>query len=661
MMTGLFRGPRLVLLTLFFAAILLCARAAAPPPATAEGALAAPVLKWQRGGCYSSWCETGWYSSPAVADLDGDGKPEVIGATYSLFVLNGEDGSVQWSVDPPGGRVWPGVVVADIDGNGDLEIATGHGEGYLNVYHHDGSVYWSVRPVTGELRGLSAYDLNGDNTLELIATSAMSSVTNTWVLGHDGQLWRGWPQQTVTNESGYAWGTYNDNAGIGDIDGDGTPEIVVPSDVHYINGYERTGAQIPAHAMYGNKGWGKVGVHVDHAVDLRGYANCGVEHRPNFALSPATIADVDGNGVLEVIVAGNVYNCGTSPYSSLYEMPFIFNGDRSRWQAGGYNWVAIPAPDGSAAPLSEDYNVIENAMPNPVAADLDGDGRLEILHASYDGRLHAYWLDKSEHGSWPFDVTATGPGIRFASEPAVADLDRDGRAEVIFASWPQKGAGYVGMLHILDYLGNPLYQVPLPAPFGTADWNGALPAPTLANVDADADLEVVLNTAHSGLVVYDLPGTADALVLWGTGRGSYQRAGSLLAGSLAGSTMAMSPPLVSAGDAVHVTITLRNNGPALAGVQLSNVLPPQLEYAGNLQASSGAASYAGGAVSWTGSVEAGNPVVISYDATVDPALVTAGVITNQAEVEDGAGQSWPLSATIAVNSQSGYLPFVSRE
>ena len=30
------------------------------------------VLKWAYGGCYSSWCETGWYSSPAVLDIDGD-------------------------------------------------------------------------------------------------------------------------------------------------------------------------------------------------------------------------------------------------------------------------------------------------------------------------------------------------------------------------------------------------------------------------------------------------------------------------------------------------------------------------------------------------------------------------------------------------------------
>ena len=653
------RCSRALLLILFFAAALVCARAAAPPAATAESALAEPVLKWQHGGCYSTWCETGWYSSPAVADLDGDGRPEVIGAAYSLFVLNGEDGSVQWSLDPPGGRIWPGVVVADIDGNGDLEIATGHGEGYLNVYHHDGSVYWSERPSTSELRGLSAYDLNGDGRLELIATAAVGNRTNTWVLGHDGQLWHGWPQ--LTNDSGYAWGVYNDNAAIGDIDGDGVPEIVVPSDVHYINAYEVNGVQIPAHPMYGGKGWGKVGVHVDHAVDLRGYANCGVEHRPNFAHAPASIADVDGNGVLEVIVAGNVYNCGTSPYTSLYEMPFIFNGDRSRWQAGGYDWEVIPAPDGSAAPLSEDYNVIENAMSNPVAADLDGDGVREILYASYDGRLHAYWLDKSEHGNWPYDVSATGPGIRFASEPVVADLDGDGRAEVLFTSWPQKGAGYVGMLHVLDYLGNPLHEAPLPAPFGEANWNGALPAPTLANVDADADLELVLNTAHSGFVVYDLPGTANARVFWGTGRGNYQRSGSLLTGSLQGSSMVMSLPLVSAGDTVQVTIHLRNSGPALEAVQLSNVLPAQLIYAGSLQASGGAASYASGEVSWSGSVEAADPVLISYNATADPALTEAVVVTNEAEVEDGAGQIWRLEATVVVNGQAHYLPLVARE
>ncbi|MDD5371715.1 MAG: hypothetical protein PHQ40_21750, partial [Anaerolineaceae bacterium] len=70
--------------------------------------------------------------------------------------------------------------------------------------------------------------------------------------------------------------------------------------------------------------------------------------------------------------------------------------------------------------------------------------------------------------------------------------------------------------------GRPLYEVNLPAP-RSGSWNGGLPAPTLANVDSDADLEVVINSVGSGVVVYDLPRTTNARILWGTGRGSFTR------------------------------------------------------------------------------------------------------------------------------------------
>lgn len=46
----------------------------------------------------------------------------------------------------------------------------------------------------------------------------------------------------------------------------------------------------------------------------------------------------------------------------------------------------------------------------------------------------------------------------------------------------------------------------------------ALAAPTLANIDADPNLEVVVNTVNAGSVAYDLPGSAEARVLWQTGR-----------------------------------------------------------------------------------------------------------------------------------------------
>ena len=510
-----------------------------------KGAIQAPLLKWQKGGCYSSWCETGWYSSAAAADLDGDGRAEVIGSAYSVFVLDGPTGQLEWQVasghdrSEPGadsvGRTWPGIVVADVDGDDDLEIVTAHSGGYVSVYDRNGyfAPGWPQQPTGGlELRGLAVYDLDGDGTLEVIATGAVYDQVNTWVYEHDGSLRSGWPQ--LANDSGYAYGIFNANAAAGDLDGDGVGELVVPSDVHYICAYEANGEQIPAHSMYAGKGWGKVGVWESLEVELRGWGTCDASDgraerfRPNFAHTPAVIADVDGNGQAEVVVTGNVYDCGYGSYPSQYVGVYIFNADRSRFNASGFDWRTPPVDSG--APLSEDYDQIENAQPNPVVADLDGGGLLEILYASYDGRLHAFWLDKTEHGNWPYAVNDPGEGFyRFASEPAVADLNDDGQAEVIFASWAEKGTGATGRLHILDYQGNPLHEVDLPLAL-SGDWNGALAAPTLANIDGDADLEVILNTAHSGLVAYELPGTAKARVLWGTGRGNYWRNGNAIIG-----------------------------------------------------------------------------------------------------------------------------------
>ncbi|NIM94852.1 MAG: hypothetical protein GTO18_14220 [Anaerolineales bacterium] len=490
----------------------------------------APVLKWQHAGCYSSWCETGWYASPAVADIDEDGSMEVIGATYSLFILDGATGVVEELIDPPGNREWPGVVVADLDDDGDLEIVTAHGGGYVNVYDHNGISVWSLQPTPGnELRSLAVHDLEGDGDLEIMVASTRSDY-QWFVYEHNSSLRSGsWPQHGPDSDSnGYTAGCYNENLAAGDIDGDGRAEILGPNDTHYIAAFQDDGSQILAHSMYGsNKVWSRVGVHVDHAVDLRGYAHCGSEHRPNFAGSAPIIVDVNGDSVNETVVVGNVYNCGTSPYTSLYEIPYIFNADRTRWIGSGFDWTVLPTPDDSAEPLSEDWNVIENNQPNPVAVDLDGNGNLEILYPSYDGRMHAYWLDKTEHGNWPYSIyNPVEDDDRFASEPVVADLNNDGLAEVIFASWVEKHTNKTGKLHILDYLGNPIHEVDLPLAYkGTWDWNGALAAPTLANIDSDPDLEVVLTTAHSGFVAYDLPGTAGARILWGTGRGSYLRAG----------------------------------------------------------------------------------------------------------------------------------------
>lgn len=233
--------------------------------------------------------------------------------------------------------------------------------------------------------------------------------------------------------------------------------------------------------------------------------------------------DANGDGINEIVVIGDVHNCHTSPYTDLYNTPYILNADRSRFNADGFNWTTPPTDTGT--PIIQDYNVIESVQANPVTVDLNGDGTIEILYPSYDGQMHAFWLDGTEHGNWPYSVYNVSEGFyRFAAEPVVADLDGDGHCEVIFGSWVEKGTNHTGKLHILDYMGNVIHELDLP-PAKSGNWNGALAAPTLANIDGDSELELVLNTAHSGVVAYDLPGTAGARVRWGTGRGSYLRNG----------------------------------------------------------------------------------------------------------------------------------------
>jgi hypothetical protein len=371
-------------------------------------------------------------------------------------------------------------------------------------------------------------DLENDGQLEIIAGTAGSSAFQLNALEPNGTVRPGWPVRHA-GDPGWGGGLWNENVAVADMNGDGFKEVFSPNSGYNVLGFDRSGNQLRVNPMYAPQTfWSEIGVGVDQAVDIRGWANCGVEHRPNFGSSAPAIADVNGDGVPELIAVGNVYNCGTSPYTSLYHMPFIFRLDHTRWSGSGFDWTVIPTPGAASGPRSEDYNVIESVQPNAVVADLDGDGFKEILFASYDGKVHAYWLDKREHGNWPYTIPVSGaPGdtFRFASEPVVVDLNNDGRAEVIFTSWPKTATGGVGQVHILDYQGVELYRIDLPAPDIGGTWNGALAAPTIANIDSDPDLELVVGTVASGVVAYELPNSANARVLWGTGRGNYRRTG----------------------------------------------------------------------------------------------------------------------------------------
>ncbi|MCI0343948.1 MAG: VCBS repeat-containing protein, partial [Chloroflexi bacterium] len=252
--------------------------------------------------------------NPAVADLDGDGAPEVIASAYSIVVLDGATGALEWRVasghdrSEPGaeseGRTWPGIAVADVDNDGALEIVTAHGGGWAAVYRADGFFEpgWPRQPVANELRGLAVGDLDRDGTFEIVVSAARGNAVNTWVLEHTGATRPGWPQ--LAGGGGFAWGVYNDNVALANLDADAALEIVVPSDVHYICSYEANGAHRVADAVFGGDNWGEVGTWESYATELVGFGLCnGVRaesYRTNFADGPATVADLDRDGTPEV-------------------------------------------------------------------------------------------------------------------------------------------------------------------------------------------------------------------------------------------------------------------------------------------------------------------------------------------------------------------------
>src|SRR5262249_50317060 len=90
---------------------------------------------------------------------------------------------------------------------------------------------------------------------------------------------------------------------------------------------------------------------------------------------------------------------------------------------------------------------------SPKLADLDGDGRRELVIADADGRVHAFDARGGEMPGWPFTVSVQRPLARHRGQPAIAagavarlagapiiatpavgDLDGDGTLEVVIAT-----------------------------------------------------------------------------------------------------------------------------------------------------------------------------------------------------------------------------------
>ena len=112
------------------------------------------------------------------------------------------------------------------------------------------------------------------------------------------------------------------------------------------------------------------------------------------------------------------------------------------------------------------------------------------------------------------------------------------------------------------------------------------------------------------------------------------------------------------------TLILDNPGPDLSGVRLTDTLPSEVHYLGDLWASAGSYGASGGSgptvLTWTGAVKGGQPVTITYGVTVGLDVSSATTVRNEAFLADGQGRVWTLEATAFVGGQAAYLPLIQK-
>ena len=148
----------------------------------------------------------------------------------------------------------------------------------------------------------------------------------------------------------------------------------------------------------------------------------------------------------------------------------------------------------------------------PLAGDIDGDGKIEIVWGSKDGTLYA--LD--EYGQIVWTYQTIGP---LYAPPAIGDIDGDGKMEVVIGGYMHGNLGDPNLYAVNGEDGSLLWK------FTTADKGGTLEkgfeaAPSLYYVNNDNKLDVLIGSRND--VFYALNGP-DATILWQSQFGHFIR------------------------------------------------------------------------------------------------------------------------------------------
>jgi len=591
-------------------------------------------------------------SSPVVADIDNNGTNELVIAGGSS--VNGWDSNgivlTGFPFNTNDKHIQSQLVVADLDGNGDLEIAAGtktpisDGQGRVFVWHHTGvllngwpkSVAWNTQYANNEsLVSTIAYaDIDGDKDLEILAGTSNNTA------GYSGSTPPSSPNLYAWHINGSLlpglWPTWHNTAGFygciatGDLDGDGVADVEIGRDHHFLNVYDSTGNSLSGWPteiyVNGNSGSYNVDEHIDYPK------------------SAPVIADLDGDGENEFVVAGFVGGPGALPLKNSALLVFEPDGRRRP------GWETPALGNGL-------LNLEDLSIQAPAVADINMDGLLEIIIDTKDGWIRAYKTDKTV--LWSFNYTQGA--VLEATEPVIGDIDGDNSLEILFGTRvpsQQEAIFYSGPVGLwaLEADGQVVTGFPLPIPTP-----GLFGAPTLADLDKDGKLEILVGAREGEVIVWDTPTEFKAYQNpWPTGRHDLSRTSTYIQlNSLEASYKSASKEFVKQGDSVKFTIHVLSSSPINVSLSLTDSIPPGLSFVPNsLSATSGNVSYTEGVIYWSNNQSSILSVEITYLVVVT--TTTPQVIQNEVVIDTVTSGFLKRTATLYTNLLQVFIPIVKR-
>lgn len=349
-----------------------------------------------------------------------------------------------------------GIAAGDLDNDGDSEVVmaalqsldrTPAENHYLYAFNSDGSqtAGWPVTFLKHYISAPTLADLTYNGKLNVVVAGCDYGYPTATVKFHvfddQGSYLPGWPVSIP--DSMVIW---FQTPSVGDIDNDGSLEIVFPSrrtcncsPTAKIFIYRSNGTPMP--------GW-------PISFDLL-FPPDTVTVRDH--ISHAALADLDNDQDMEIIVCVNFYNnCHI----------YVYHHDGT---------VAAGWP----LALGHGYTV------SPVIGDVDNDGDYEIIGTTANGMIYVWDHDGTVYPGWPVKIK------RFNHDPSLADLDKDGDLEIIFHN---------GSDQVYAYHHNGILVAGWPQPVEFDDWENPWSSPIIGDITGDSQPEIVIPANNEGLI-----------------------------------------------------------------------------------------------------------------------------------------------------------------